>query len=448
MKELTRRTLLGGGALLAGDLLVRKAVGAPQQHLFPDGFLWGASTAGHQIEGNDLGSDLWVLENVQPTIYVERSGDADDSYNRYEEDITLLRSFGLNAYRFSIEWSRIEPTKDKFSVAELDHYKRMIEFCRGRGVAPSVTFHHNASPAWFAAEGGWLSKDSSALFGRYCDKAARALADQMEVAFTINEPQASEVIIWIPGAAEYLGSWTTSPDSGFRKMKAAGAKAVGSSVFEPMFLTDPRIATPNIINAHHEAFAAIKAVRGNLPTGVPLAVPDFQGVGPSNRLEEARKFIFGPWIEAAKKSGDFVGVQNYTRYRVDARGPQLPPKDVPMPTGGEEIYPQSLANAVTYIHHATGKPIIVSEHGINTTNDPQRVKLIDDALIHLRNAIAAGVPVLGYYHWSLLDNFEWFSGYTPKFGLVAVDRNNFVRTPKPSAFHLGSIARTNGSNLT
>jgi beta-glucosidase len=126
----------------------------------------------------------------------------------------------------------------------------------------------------------------------------------------------------------------------------------------------------------------------------------------------------------------------------------LPPKDVPMPTAGEEIYPQSLANAVTYIHEATGKPIIVSEHGINTTNDAERVKLIDDALFYLRNAMTAGVPVIGYYHWSLLDNFEWFSGFTPKFGLVAVDRNNFVRTPKPSAFHLGSIAQTNGSSQT
>lgn len=146
---------------------------------FPKNFRWGVATAGHQIEGNDTNSDLWLLENIKPTIYVERAGDACDSLHRYEEDIALLAGFGFNTYRFSIEWSRIEPNQGFFSNAELDYYKRLIEACRRHGVAPAVTFLHGAAPRWFAQAGGWLNPESLALFSRYCSTAAKALASDM-----------------------------------------------------------------------------------------------------------------------------------------------------------------------------------------------------------------------------------------------------------------------------
>src|SRR5262249_35757385 len=130
----------------------------------PSDFLWGVSTAGHQIEGSNVNSDVWLLENVKPTMFVERSGDACDSYHRYGEDIALIKAMGLNAYRFSIEWSRIEPSPGGFSIAELDHYKRVIEACHHAGIRPAITFNHFTTPAWFAASGAWLRADGPDLF--------------------------------------------------------------------------------------------------------------------------------------------------------------------------------------------------------------------------------------------------------------------------------------------
>jgi beta-glucosidase len=168
---------------------------------------------------------------------------------------------------------------------------------------------------------------------------------------------------------------------------------------------------------------------------------DFQGEGPNSRVEEARSDAYAPWLEAIRRTGDFTGVQNYGRTRIDAKGPIPPPAGAERNGGGDEFYPAGLGNMVRYAHEMTGKPVCVTENGINTTDDTQRIRYIDAALAGLLSAIGDGVPVLGYVHWSLLDNFEWMSGYKPTFGLVAVDRATFKRTPKPSAYHLGAIAR-------
>jgi len=156
----TRRSLLTAAASVAAfGLSEGVAAAAPsngdRKATFPAGFMWGASTAGYQIEGNVVGADLWVLENVKPTLFAERSGDACDSYHRYEEDIALLKSFGLDTYRFSLEWARIEPEAGEFSTAELDYYQRVIHACRRNGVKPAVTFNHWSCPRWFASAGGW-----------------------------------------------------------------------------------------------------------------------------------------------------------------------------------------------------------------------------------------------------------------------------------------------------
>ncbi|HEX4126100.1 MAG TPA: family 1 glycosylhydrolase [Acidimicrobiales bacterium] len=172
---------------------------------FPDGFVWGAATAGHQIEGNNVNSDFWFLENLEPTMFAERSGDACDSSHRYEEDIALLASLGLNSYRFSVEWSRIEPSRGRFSRAELDHYKRVVDRCHAHGVAPAVTFVHCTVPLWFARAGGWLNPDAPGLFARYCSTATRAFGDGLAFAFTLNEPQVGKVFRCIPGAEGYFG---------------------------------------------------------------------------------------------------------------------------------------------------------------------------------------------------------------------------------------------------
>ncbi len=441
---ITRRAVLAGATAIAGGAAIAKSYGAvfpSTTKSFPTGFLWGVSTAGHQIEGNDTASDYWVMENVKPTLFRERSGDACDSYHRFEEDIALIRSFGLGAYRFSIEWSRIEPNKGHFSIAEMDYYKRVIEACHRNGVRPAVTFHHNVSPAWFAGEGGWTNPESPKLFARYCDYVAKSVSADIDMAFTINEPDVNGVVKWMPGVAQMMKQMMSGGQFPLSQMNAAAAKAIGSNQFSALLFAPNEVVTPNLIEAHHQGFAAIKASRSTLPVGVPLSVFEYRAVGENSQADVANRDVLGPWLEAGKRSGDFIGVQNYGVVHVDSTGP-ITPKDH-KGTNPFETDPASLGATVRYVHKMTGKPIVVSENGMDTTDDQERIRYIDQALGGMQSAIADGVPVQGYFHWSLLDNFEWMSGFGPKFGLVAVDRETFKRTPKPSARHLGDIAKKN-----
>ncbi|MFT3789884.1 MAG: family 1 glycosylhydrolase [Rudaea sp.] len=163
-----------------------------------------------------------------------------------------------------------------------------------------------------------------------------------------------------------------------------------------------------------------------------LAIPDDQAVGRGSRLAEKRRQVYEPFFDAARDD-DFIGVQTYNRSRIDAKGTLPKPKGASLTPTGEEFYPAALGGSVRYAHQATGKPVLVTENGIADPDDTLRQRFLPLALQALDQAITDGVPVLGYIHWSLLDNFEWLSGYKPKFGLVAVDRTTFKRTPKPSA---------------
>ena len=411
---------------------------------FPEDFAWGAATAGHQIEGNNVNSDYWFLENTEPTLYVERSGDACDSYHRYPEDIALLAGLGLNTYRFSIEWSRIEPNCGHFSVAELDYYKRVIECCHRHGVAPAVTFNHGTCPRWFAMAGGWLNLDAPSLFARFCATAAKVLADGMAFAFTLNEPQLSRVFRCIPGAEAYF----TRQDALARDVHAAAAKMTDVERFVTTEYPDHDRMTPQLISGHEQGFAAIKAERGDLPVGVTLSMNDFQPGGEGSPFEAVRADAYGEWLDVIKGTGDFTGVQTYRSIRIPGTGPDFPPLPLmPFTEPGDRLAaiqrPEALRNTVEYTYAQTNKPVLVTENGLETDDDARRVWYIDEALTGLHEAIGKGVPVLGYIHWTLLDNFEWSRGYAPKMGLIAVDRTDFTRTPKASAGRLGAIARRN-----
>jgi len=434
---LKRRTLLGAGAALTILPLTGPMAASPRARSFPNGFLWGAATSGHQVEGNNINSDIWVAENVKPSIFSEPSGDAANSFALWPRDLDLVKSIGLNSYRFSLEWSRIEPEPGMFSIAMLDHYKAMIDGCHARGLTPMVTFNHFTTPRWFAARGAWTNAEAPDLFARFCDRAARHLASGMGYAMTLNEPN----IHHDPSSAGKPSKYKPLLDA----MNAAAAKAVGSERFliGSFGVEDLHQYTRNMIAAHKAGKAAMKAVRGALPVGVTLAMPDDQAVGSNSLRDTVRAASYVPWLEAAQ-SDDFLGVQNYERQLWDSNGKVAPAADVVRNAGGGEVYPASLANAVRYAHSVARVPIIVTEHGVNSPDDTIRARLIPDALAELKNAIDDGVPVKGYLHWSLLDNYEWISGYKHYYGLVAVNRTTFARTPKPSAAVLGAIARANG----
>jgi beta-glucosidase len=431
--DLTRRAVMAGTAGLAATVLAPAAQGAAKAPMpLPKGFLWGTATAAHQIEGNNVNSDFWLAENIKPTIFQEPSGDACDAYHRYEDDIALAAKLGFNAHRFGIEWARIEPEPGKFSEAELDHYRRVLEACHANGLAPVVTYSHWTVPRWFAAKGGFEHPDSPDLFARFAEKATAKLGDLIHLASTFNEANIARLVGARPDAK------TTDPF--IRAMFAACAKACGSDTFANVLFADVAKSEANQVAAHEKAFAAIKAGPGNFPVGVTIALQSVQGVGEGNRAEAFAAQVHGPWVEQAAKA-DFVGVQTYTRTRVDKNGPLPVPPGAEKTAAGYEFYPEALGETIRYAAKATGKPIYVTENGIATDDDTRRIAYIDRALAGVRACMDDGIDVRGYLHWSLLDNFEWVFGYKQRFGLVSVDLKTFKRTPKPSAIYLGKRAR-------
>jgi beta-glucosidase len=432
-----RRTLIAGGLAAGGALLATPALAQRKGGAFPKGFLWGAATAGHQIEGNNTNSDQWLLENVTPTITGAPSGDAVNSLEQWPADLDVVKAIGLNSYRFSLEWARIEPEPGMFSLAMLDHYKRIVDGCRARGITPVLTFNHYTTPRWFAAQGGWLHPQSPTLFTRFCERAARHLAADVGMATTLNEPNLAKLLpLVLP--PQFMG--------GLRANLAAAARAANVPKFVVANTVPPEDVagvTANMLKGHKAARDAIKGVRPDLPVGVSLAMADDQAVGAHSLRDAKRAELYGEWLEAAK-GDDFIGVQNYERNIWDAKGKMQPPAGGPRNFRGAEVYAPSLAGAVRYAHQATGIPVFVTEHGVGTNDDTVRAALIPAALRELKAAMDDGVPVKGYLHWSLLDNYEWGAGFDDgRFGLCAVDRTTWKRTPKPSAAVYGAIARRN-----
>lgn len=436
---LDRRTLLSGSAALAGTAaLARPAFAkiAAFDPAFPKGFIWGAATSGHQIEGNNTNADSWVLENIKPSIYSEPSGDAANSLELWRQDLDLVKSIGLNTYRFSLEWPRIEPVQGQFSHAMLNHYKAIIDGCRERGLIAMVTFNHYTTPIWFAAQGGWTNPRAPELFARFCGRAAEALASGIGYALTLNEPNIMSVLkVVLPPQAV----------AGQHAMLEAAARAYNSPKFSAgncVDIDDIPLVTKNLIAGHKAGRAAIKRVRPDLPVGLSLSMFDDQAAGPHSIRDRMREELYGPWLGAVK-GDDFLGVQNYERMVWDDKGRVPPPADAVRGVRGAEIYPASLGGSVRYAHQATGCPIIVTENGASVDDDTIRARMIPAALHGLKAAMNDGVPVLGYVHWSLIDNFEWIFGYQVHMGLASVDPVTFARTAKPSAAVLGAIARAN-----
>ena len=383
---------------------------------FPAGFLWGAAVGAHQVEGGNTNSDWWWWEHAPGTPCVEPSGDACDFYHRYRDDIAMLAGFGLNAFRFGIEWSRIEPAEGEFSVAQLDHYRRMLDACHEHGVTPILTFHHFTVPRWVHEAGGLASDRFAELFERYCDRSARALGDLIGYACTINEPQGLGWSGWV---------------SGINPPGIKGDERAARRVSE------------NLLEAHRLAAPAIRA-HTKAPVGVTLALPDLQyedGAGPGHSGIEVESGVNDEFFELARDD-DFIGVQTYTRIRIGRDGPREPSETDEVTQMGYEYYPRALGGAIRRAWKSTGGriPILVTENGIATTNDERRIAFMAEALDEVQKCLAEGIDVRSYIHWSLLDNFEWGFGYRPRFGLVAVDRETFARHPKPSAKWLGAKA--------
>ncbi|MBK6885242.1 MAG: DUF2218 domain-containing protein [Tetrasphaera sp.] len=405
---------------------------------FPDGFLFGVSTAGHQIEGDNVTSDTWFLEHQQPTVFREPSGTACNSYVLWESDLDLVADLHLDAYRFSIEWARVEPEEGVVDEAALAHYAAMVDGCLARGLKPVVTLNHFTSPHWFAARGGWLDPQAPDLFARYVATVIDRIGDRIAYAVTFNEPNLPHLLRWagLPPIVAELE----------RATLAAAAESAGVERYRAANVVLPEdldAIAEGMTAGHRAARAVIKDRVPSLPVGLSLALVDDVVVGddPSVR-DRKRAEVYQRWLELAR-GDDFVGVQNYERLAYDGTGlvrAEGPARGA-MTGGGE---PASLAEAARYAYAVAGVPVLVTEHGLAGPDDAARVAFIEDSLPHLLDAMEDGVPVLGYLHWTLLDNFEWIFGYDVALGLVAVDRETFVRTPKPSASAYAAIAAARG----
>ena len=396
--------------------------------VFPSDFLWGVATAGHQNEGDNVHSDTWFLENVTPTVFQERSGKATNGWELWESDLDLVAGLGLNAYRFSVEWARVEPQEGEFSDEALAHYEAVIDGCLARGLAPIVTFNHFTSPHWFAARGAWLAPEAPELFARYCGVVMDRLGDRIALAVTFNEPDLPEMLTWahLPEFVAELERQT---------LEAAGREA-GVETYRAgnvMLREDFAGMRAGMTAGHRAGKAAIKARRPDLRVGLSLAlVDDVAGPGGEATRDRKRAEVYEHWLELAQDD-DFVGVQNYERIAYGPDG-QLPPEPGASLNGmGTAVEPDSLRGAVEYAYSVARVPILVSEHGVGTPDDSIRAAFLEPSLEGLARAIADGVPVIGYCHWTLMDNFEWIFGYGPQLGLHGVDRETFERTAKPSS---------------
>jgi beta-glucosidase len=383
---------------------------------FPDGFLWGTATAAHQVEGGNWNNDWWVWEHDPQSGCVEPSGDAVDHFHRYPEDIKLLADLGFGTYRFSVEWSRVQPERNEWSLSALEHYRRVCATCHENGIQPIVTFHHFTTPRWVAAHGGWEEPETADLFARYAERVSGHLGDLMPWACTFNEPNIVATMGYLAGVF---------PPG---RQDAALRRAVNDI----------------LIDAHHKSVAAIRSGPGDPKIGLTLAMSDWQAVdGGELRRDRIRRTMEDVYLEAARQD-DFIGVQTYSRTRVGPDGALGPEGDNPTTQMGYEVWPEALEATIRRATEVTGGvPVLVTENGIGTDDDNLRVDYVRRALGGVRTCLDDGIDVRGYTYWSALDNFEWALGYGPTFGIIAVDRQTFVRTPKPSAAWLGQIAKAN-----
>ena len=420
---------------------------------FEKNFLMGAATAAHQVEGNNIHSDYWAQEQMPHSGFAEPSGIACDHYTRYEEDIRLLAGAGLNAYRFSVEWARIEPEEGRFDAAELEHYRRVIACCKAYKVEPVVTLLHFSSPKWLIAKGGWEAESTVEDFRRYVAYVMEGLGSELRYVCTINEANMGLQLAAISKRFRMMAQRAAKAASAdgavqvgmnFQKMmeNMKYAAAENAAVFgdeQPKTFVSERTREGDllVLRAHVAARKVIRALCPHVKVGLSLSLHDLQAQpGGEHFAEAAWEEEFTHYLPYIKED-DFLGVQNYTRTLYGPEG------QLPVPEGAEltqmsyEFYPQALEHVLRKVAGAFPGELIVTENGVATDDDTRRVDFLQQALAGVQRCLADGIPVKGYFYWSLMDNFEWQKGYAMNFGLIAVDRDTLTRTPKPSLAALG-----------
>jgi len=398
---------------------------------FPAGFLLGAATSSHQVEGGNRWNDWW--EGEQDGRLPHKSGDACRHYELYEEDFDLAHRWGHNAHRFSIEWSRCEPEAGTWNQREIEHYQAVVAALGRRGIEPIVTLHHFTNPEWFARRGGWLRGDSVKLFSRYVEKVSQSLGDSVRYWITTNEPTVFLKRAFLNGRwPPFQNSW----------IKAT-------------------LVLRNLVRAHRSAYRVLHRHWPECRVGLSHSSPLIQPCNAERSGDRAAAWLRDLALNrtllhlasGGRRYLDFIGINYYTRTIVrrgtgSARAMLFGQEcDAdhhtdrgPVSTCGWEVYPAGL---LTTLHRlkTLGLPLLITENGLATDDEELRNSFLIDHLRAVARALADGVPVLGYFYWSLLDNFEWDLGMEPRFGLAAVDAQTQQRHPRPAADIFSEICR-------
>jgi beta-glucosidase len=394
---------------------------------FPPGFLFGAATSSHQVEGGNRWNDWWEAEQAGRLPHA--SGDACRHYELYERDFDLARSLGHNAHRLSIEWSRIEPEPGRWDGAAIEHYRDVLAALRARGLEPIVTLHHFTNPAWLAREGGWERRGAVRHFERYVDLIARELGEAVHFWITINEPTVYALHAYVHGEwPPFQRSWL-------------GARRV----------------LKNLLRAHTAAFRVLRERCPDARVGLSHSAPHVTPCDPRrlrDRLAAAvRDHLLNEAYVPPADELDFLGLNYYTRALVRSQGfgagalfgracKEAHHTDRgPLAQTGWEVHAPGLS-AVLARFARLCVPLMVTENGIATEDETLRRQFLRDHLAQVAEALAAGIDVRGYLWWSLIDNFEWALGKRPRFGLAAVDFATQERRPRPAAEDFERVCRT------
>ncbi len=386
---------------------------------FPKDFIWGSATAAHQVEGNNTQNDWFVWENEGHVKEEQKSGVACDHYNRFKEDIDVLASLNQNAYRFSIEWSRIEPRPGEINMAELEHYRHVLEYLHKKGIVPFVTLHHFTNPTWL----DWESPSSVDAFVRHVTLVVEHLGDLVEYWMTINEPNILAKHGWLFGDFP------------------PGKKSMVS-----MFAV-----LDHFIAAHNQAYEAIHKIFPKAKVGMAKNNGYYHAASESSidqlvvslNHEVRNKYFLD------RTTYDFIGLNYYSpkKLRFDPGAPDQfygskVKSDLPISDMGWEIFPEGLLHVLLDLGKR-GKPIYITENGLADATDKRRKDFITGHLLAVHKAMCSGVNVLGYFYWSLMDNFEWGFGYGPRFGLLEVDYKTQKRKIRDSARFYAEICKSN-----
>lgn len=401
--------------------------------VFPKSFFWGASTAGHQVEGGNVNQwSVWELANAKqlahtasqrlgwlhnwndvkqhaedPENYVSGKGIEHDKH--FREDFDLIKKLNMNSFRFSIEWARLEPEEGKWDERAIEHYKTYIAELRSRRIEPFANLWHWTMPTWFAEKGGFKHRKNVKYFERFVQKVADELSDELTHVITLNEPNVYTTFGYT------TGEWVPE---------------------EKNVISSARVYL-NLLKAHKRAYKILKKHKPTLQVGVAMQLANIQAKRPHNFIDTMTtkwmRYYWNWWfMNRCKKQQDFVGINYYFSdyYRGFWRdNPRVPLNDLGWFMEPEGLYPLLLR---TWAHYK--KPIIITENGVADQEDNYRRWWIEETIVAMEKAISEGVDLRGYLHWSLLDNFEWKYGWWPRFGLIAVDREHGMkRTIRPSA---------------